>query len=67
MKTKTMTFGGKQYEYVLCPKCEVWIPKEDFKNGTHKSCKRHQRSLETRRLAEKQVLGMLNKYSRRRH
>lgn len=65
MKTKIMTFGGKQYEYAFCPKCEVWIAKEDFKDETHKNCKRYQRSLETRRLAEKQVLRIYNKYSRR--
>lgn len=59
LKTQMMTFGGKQYEYVLCPKCEVWIPQEDFKDGTHESCERHQRSLETRRLATKRVLGTM--------
>ena len=62
--TRIMTFGGKEYKYVLCPKCEVWIAKEGFKNGTHKNCKRYQRSLETRRLSEKMVLGKLNRYAR---
>lgn len=60
-KTKLMEFGGKQYEYVFCPKCEVWIAKENFENGTHESCKRNQRNLRTRRLAEKRVLGILER------
>lgn len=61
METQIKEFGGEKYEYCLCPKCEVWIHKEDFKNGTHKNCQLNQKSLETRRLATKQVLEIINR------
>lgn len=53
-KHEMKTIGGKQYDYVFCPRCEVWIQAEVFddETGEHSTCDEHFASLESRRRAE---------------
>lgn len=57
-KTEIKTIAGKQYDYVYCPKCEIWIQAKDFnfKTGEHPDCERFQKNKEIRRRAEGRAL-----------
>ena len=57
-KTEIKTIAGKQYDYVFCPKCEVWVQVKDFnfKTGEHPSCEKHQKNKEIRKRAERTAL-----------
>ena len=48
--------GGKMYDYVLCERCEVWIPAEKFINGTHENCDTLFKNLQVRKRAEARVI-----------
>lgn len=58
-RTEIKTIAGKQYDYVYCPRCEVWIQVKNFnfKTGEHAGCERHQRTKEIRSRAERRALG----------
>ena len=62
-KTEIKTITGKEYDYVYCPKCEVWILVKDFnfKTGEHPDCKRFQKNKEIRRCAEGRALRGIRK------
>jgi len=66
-QTEIKTISGKQYPYVYCPKCEIWIQVKDFnfKTGEHQHCKRFQKNKEIRKRAEGIVLGGIRKVRRR--
>lgn len=51
---------GREYDYTLCSRCEVWILTEDFSGDAHKTCDHNYVILETRRRAENRVLGRLS-------
>lgn len=57
-KTEIKTIAGKQYDYVYCPKCEIWIQSKNFnfKTGEHPNCERFQKNKEIRRRAEGRAL-----------
>ena len=57
-KTEIKTIAGKQYDYVFCPKCEIWVQVKNFnfKTGKHPDCEIHQKSKETRKRAEGKAL-----------
>jgi len=57
-KTVIKTIAGKEYDYVYCPKCEIWIQVKDFnfKTGEHSKCERLQKNKEIRRRAEERSL-----------
>lgn len=65
-KVVIQTIRGEEHEYVLCPRCEVLIPKKDFNmdTGEHSSCEEYRKSLKSRKRAEKKVMKMLNRLVR---
>lgn len=62
-KIETMTIQGKEYPYVKCPRCEIYIPAKDYnmETGEHKDCDKYFKNLETRKRATARVLKTLNK------
>lgn len=57
--------GGKPYDYILCPVCEVWILTSNFKK--HKgslNCKHNEEHKEIRKRVEYSVLGNINRVVR---
>jgi len=62
-KTEIKTIAGKEYDYVYCPKCEIWVQVKDFnfKTGEHPDCERFQKTKEIRRRAERIALSGVRK------
>lgn len=67
-KTEVKTIAGKQYDYVFCPKCEIWVQVKtfNFKTGEHPDCERFQKSKEIRKRAEGIALGGVRKVRKRK-
>ena len=53
------TIAGREYDYTLCPRCEVWILTEGFERGAHPQCDKYLENLQVRKNAENKALGML--------
>lgn len=51
------TINGKEYDYTLCSRCEVWVLTEDFDRGAH-PCDKYFKNLQVRKRAEAQVIGV---------
>lgn len=62
-KTEIKSIAGRQYDYIFCPKCEIWIQVKNFnvKTGEHPNCERHQKNKEIRKRAEGIALGNVHK------
>ena len=62
-KIEKMTIQGKEYDYIKCPRCEIYIPAKDYnmKTGEHPDCDKYFRTLKRRRKATQIALGKLNK------
>ena len=56
VKREAKIINGESYDFVLCPRCEVWIPTEVFQDGKHESCDRNFKNLEVRKRAEARVI-----------
>ena len=54
------TINGKEYDYTLCPRCEVWILTEDFDRGNHPQCDKYFENLEVRKSAEAKIVRVLS-------
>ena len=57
------TIGGKDYDYVCCPRCGVWIQTKDFnfETGEHEGCDRYRKNKGIReRAAERALNGRRN-------
>jgi len=52
--------GGKEYDYKLCSRCQIWILTEKFENGTHEKCDIYLENLKVRKRAERTVLHRLS-------
>jgi len=57
MKREVKIIQNKEYNYVLCPRCKVWIQEKDYKNNTHINCDIYYNNLLIRERAEKKALG----------
>ena len=53
--TSKKTINGVEYDYTLCPRCQVYILTENYKKG-HEGCDRHYKNLEIRRRATAMVM-----------
>ncbi len=51
--------AGKDYDYTLCSRCEVWILTENIHEGTHKDCDKFFKGLEIRKRATERVLKLI--------
>jgi len=62
MKETVMTIAGKDYPYVLCSRCGIWIHKPKFLDHYGSpECVKWAKNRETRDGATRKVLGALNR------
>lgn len=51
------TIDGKSYPYIFCNRCQVWIPKKEWENDTHKNCDEYLRTKPIRDKVHKKLFG----------
>jgi len=62
MKTQTMTIQGKDYPYVLCERCGVWIQEEKIDGHVGSpECGKWLKNRAIRERASGRALGVINR------